>query len=86
MSWQPIYTAPKDGTTIMVCSRRDGISIAYWLYGQDGNGNVDPKFPQYWALVDGCSDMSGLPPPIGYLPTHWMPLPPPPDAEFFGER
>jgi hypothetical protein len=60
--WQPIETAPKDGTRILIfgareCYGGDYISLAYWDHWWRG----DYDEPVY---VDE--------------PTHWMPLPPPP--------
>ena len=60
MQWQPIETAPKDYTNILVWNdggaHRDGwVSIAYW--NDDG-----------WISPFGGE----------YDPTHWMPLPEPP--------
>ncbi len=61
--WQPIETAPRDGTRVLVYepghpSYEDDagfIDLAYHLYGE------------VWASVNGGSE-----------PTHWMPLPDPP--------
>lgn len=71
--WQDIETAPKDGTAVLVYATRDG-----WT---DGARIVCARFgglgPR-WSIY-GCG-------PIGRSeqwldvcnPTHWMPLPPPP--------
>lgn len=65
-NWQPIETAPKDGTRILIYDpthyRDPIITIAEyrcggWL-GEDG------------GVYDCCSSE--------YEPTHWMPLPLPP--------
>lgn len=70
--WQPIETAPKDGTMILVWdeSSSPGVVAAYflsethddeewsgWIYGDQLLADADPEGP---------------------LPTHWMPLPEPP--------
>lgn len=73
MDWQPIETAPKDGTEILTCSfevtqKPDGSSliwydceVVHWVdYEERGgwwNGDVI-RYPD--------------------SPTHWMPLPEPP--------
>jgi hypothetical protein len=62
--WQPISTAPKDGTRILVF-QNGGRGIAWW----QGTGG-EPS--HLWCHHDGdfrayCN------------PTHWMPLPPPPE-------
>lgn len=70
MNWQPIETAPKDGSRFLSysserCKRcppwASGVSVIHW----DG---------EWWMLTDGSHLHS---------PTHWIPLPEPP-AEFFG--
>lgn len=67
--WQPMETAPKDGTTILIC----------------GFGNVDQKYfvadvrwndyENDWCLFDPAADTHNWP---CYSPSHWMPLPEPP--------
>ncbi len=70
MEWQPIGTAPRDGTAILVS---DGFTtdVAYW--GAPGPSGLNfmwviREFPdgEYngWVAFDE--------------PTHWMPLPDPP--------
>ena len=72
MQWQPIETAPKDGTEVLLYQPRGAfkpwkgrirdwaVNIGYWH--QPGN----PEHPGYWM---GNRQMR---------PTHWMPLPEPP--------
>lgn len=64
--WQPIETAPKDGTKILVCI----------TYGLDGGWEtiqwVDwQKGPFVWPIYQDRID-------IPFPPTHWQPLPEPP--------
>ena len=66
--WQPIDSAPKDGTQILTVTNGRGgrpyIAVTGWPVGWTG------KWPTaYMALADGAE------------PTHWMPLPPPPTTE-----
>jgi len=70
MNWQPIETAPKDGTTILVCDAAKQISLVNWEYvtGYE-NTNIGPDG---WRS-DACRDFGGF-----EDPTHWMPLPEPP--------
>jgi len=77
--WQPIETAPKDGTWIIVFGGITGddeedrsFAVAQWSNLLNG-GTTDPRWMFAW--YDG-----------GYYgqyydPTHWMPLPPPPGDE-----
>lgn len=113
--WQPIETAPKDGTYILI-SNNVVFTRGYWAfyeepetvslgYGVDVHEGGWPKNPfqawsteqvpnpkagnrkYYWFLDnpvayknediacpddDGCFD--------SFQPTHWMPLPTPPEA------
>ncbi len=57
--WQPIETAPKDGTRILICDRGI-VEIAEWndYYA--------------WSLFYGESSTT--------TPTHWQPLPAPPEV------
>lgn len=63
--WQPIETAPKDGSSVLTFSPNDGYPlIVFW---QD----------EMW-LIDWDHDRAyGLEPDD--KPTHWMPLPEPPN-------
>ncbi|MFP5078252.1 DUF551 domain-containing protein [Rhizobium sp. YIM 134829] len=67
--WQPIETAPKDGTKILcICMRTDEavkhrlgiIAVDRWTKQYDGWANFNERF---WPA------------------THWMPLPLPPQIE-----
>jgi hypothetical protein len=62
MTWQPIKTAPKDGTEILAWARSDGFFVVFW-YAHRG--------VWLWTAheLDGDEELN---------PTHWMPLPDPP--------
>lgn len=70
--WRPIETAPKNGSSILV-ARHMGQPWG-WVLGT-----------AYWVSVRGISGWiaRGITEPPGELglgePTHWQPLPPPPD-------
>jgi hypothetical protein len=77
-AWQPIETAPKDGTPVLVARVGGNWSdewpeIASWM--KDGYG------PGYWTngAHDGYGDAE---PPLE--PTHWMPLPAMPNVQAKG--
>jgi predicted esterase len=62
--WQPIETAPIDGTDILVCMTHN-LSDDEWETVQW----VDYYFPDAgWIIFRGRVD-------IPFPPTHWMPLP-----------
>ena len=67
--WQPIETAPMDGTDILVCVTRnlpdDGWETIQWVDWQTKR----VRWPTYRDRDD-----------IPFPPTHWMPLPEPPSA------
>lgn len=71
MNWQPIETAPKDGTVILVAVFLFGPDVssakwngAYWdmRFMDDYVGPYDSQYEREFGL-----------------PAHWMPLPPPPE-------
>lgn len=64
--WQPIQTAPKDGTVVLVWSEGDYHLASY----------IDGPVPG-WLQKDACFVLSGHMEP----PTHWRPLPLPPQRQ-----
>jgi hypothetical protein len=70
--WQPIATAPKDGRVILVAKTGSKVPLpAYW-------NAAESNFYRHWdgSRLDQEYALSGP-----WSPTHWMPLPPPPEAE-----
>lgn len=64
--WQPIETAPKDGTDILVAdSGRQGVEMVSWKGGAKKGG---------WHTEDGRASYT-----TDFF-THWQPLPAPPKA------
>lgn len=63
--WQPIESAPKDGTTIFGANAKMG-----------QRGLVHMNSQGEWELVDGLTNY-----PMGksFYPTHWLPEPDPPE-------
>lgn len=69
--WQPIETAPRDGTYVLVtCAGPFVPAVVCWATDENGTSGWtdDPEFFAWPPL-----DLSGWP------LTHWMPLPLPPD-------
>ena len=89
MTWQPIETAPKDGTEIdlwMVDEDGHGFRIpdAFWVTNEpyrDGwmAANQGYDGDSGWAEVPRYTNKRGK--EIWTLATHWMPKPEPPDAK-----
>ena len=66
--WQPIETAPKDWSDVL-------------LHVPDLHSDVRTVCEAYFDLDDN----SWKSPMFGYVdPTHWMPLPAPPEPELVG--
>ena len=69
MEWQPIETAPKDGTEILISNNGEDISEAFWsdrpvcMLGPRNGG-----FPPGWATTRGGGTDYNLPLDE---PTHW---------------
>lgn len=88
--WQPIETAPKDGTIILT----HGLGHGNRIGAHDANERPFPMFAiAYWYWIDGdreievspglyrkepCRELEGWHTEWSYRPLHWMPLPEPP--------
>lgn len=86
MEWQPIETAPRDGSQLLLMTTR-GHSIGAWNSRPRGPGiSGGIQSPGWVAYTDGYEiDDAGWDTGTDYVksidPTHWMPLPPPPRSE-----
>lgn len=69
MTWQPIKTAPRDGTNILLAWGQDGVSQGHYI----------PGIPHPWKFIDTNDGLTWL---INHAvdgpggPTHWQPMPP----------
>lgn len=75
--WQPIETAPRDGTSILLWTA-SGPVIGWWETGREFLNS--PHFND-WSkgmLGEGTGHDMGF--DRVYAPTHWLPLPAPPKA------
>lgn len=70
-TWQPIETAPKDGTRFLATGGGLGCHIDFASY----NDRVG-----CWNTTDFTLDDTDYEPEGYNRPTHWMPLPPPPES------
>jgi hypothetical protein len=75
MEWQPIETAPKDGTRILLY-RPSYFDWARVIGGNWCDEKIAKKPRPYWTHDREC--LIGVLEARQHQPTHWMPLPPPP--------
>ena len=75
MNWQPIETAPKDGTRILVYQR----GRQRWVCAVWDDNRYSRKPSPYWRPDDERS--YGILASRNDQPTTWMPLPSPPSVE-----
>lgn len=80
MDWQPIETAPKDGTVVLIYQGKEECCCATAKYVDTSHkelevvGQKGKKVISEWVeYTSGYWDADGF-----YDPTHWMPLPEPP--------
>lgn len=78
--WQPIETAPKDGTAVLVTSAGFGMLVRVGCFVPVNlRREVDPKEEAWWmTLSNGRLDALAAPVVTGMRPTYWQPLPDPP--------
>ena len=77
MKWRPIETAPNDGTLILLSGGKDswGSKLRRAYIGKRGRTKTINGYDEFWLIEDydsryGCRTVH---------PTHWMPLPEPPE-------
>ena len=71
--WQPIETAPKDGSYVLLSVGAD-VVVSRW-YVHYLNGKPDRCRKPEWEQADMYGGFGSYMGPL--RPTHWMPLPPP---------
>lgn len=67
--WQPIETAPKDGSEILVCNGIGRRAVTHWMEGRGFYAGQGGGYPASWTTIGDLAL------------THWMPLPPPPEVK-----
>jgi len=70
--WQPIETAPKDGTRLLAYWPGFGVSLIH-RHNPGGEHRNPRHHYECWVRDDNM--------PLGGEPTHWMPLPGPPRTD-----
>jgi hypothetical protein len=77
MDWQPIETAPKDGTNVLLWEKYSITPfVGYWLScGNSGFWYADLEHVDAEGGWDGAIAVSKV---DQEFVSHWMPLPPPP--------
>jgi len=74
MDWQPIETAPKDGSVLFGYGTRHSASDI----AEDEKAVTKIRYGQYgrnWHWYEAAATPRGA---TGFTPTHWLPIPPPP--------
>lgn len=69
--WQPIETAPKDGTRVLLFRPRHGVVCGRW-----DDDKYAKRVRPYWS--NDQERLWGTLETRDNQPTHWMPLPEPP--------
>lgn len=78
MKWEPIETAPKDGTWILAVARGFVPAVAKWEPGWRKGGSFEFVEVETFANDDHWQEYVDTTDP--WRPTHWMPLPEPPES------
>jgi hypothetical protein len=65
--WQPIETAPKDGTNILSWCKEYGLVICSWTGHEDDNGQFETGWIAFHCFAT-----------YKFNPTYWIPIPKPP--------
>lgn len=73
-SWQPIETAPRDGKWILAVKKNFIPAVARW---DKSRGSFEFMEPDYYAEEEHY--LAYLDQTDPWDPTHWMPLPEPPN-------
>lgn len=85
MDWQPIETAPRDGTRVIVTPGDAMDATIGWYEGRKGvsfTSRGPIEFSGWVSLEQWCGMEYGdcISEHLDIWPTHWMPLPEPPDT------
>ena len=81
MDWQPIETAPKDGTAVLIYRKIEAKHADAGFVQGPRPGQVLCIWEALWCEPDFAAGYWADPGDMDEVmtdPTHWMPLPPPP--------
>jgi hypothetical protein len=88
-SWQPIETAPKDGTVVYLC-RGKRVTAGNWESVISTSAEYHSNGTYLGQYEDGDSWEGWISWDGGFTeeepPTHWMPIPKPPAIDAMGEK
>ena len=76
MEWQPIETAPKDGTRIILYRPGTHFEWVRVVIGRYYTDSYASKPKPFWG--HDRTNLTGVREARANQPTHWMPLPEPP--------
>jgi len=81
-AWQPIETAPKDGTAVLLCWAVDADKKMIDWQKEPETAGVFVQVASWWEIEDSWIVYASLVKenPLHFTPTHWMPLPKPPTS------
>lgn len=75
MKWQPIETAPRDGSYFLACNGGSGASwVAHYKPVYTSGYRPENPWPSVMLNHRHCRKNASR------MPTHWMPLPEPPEV------
>lgn len=78
--WQPIYTVPRDETDVLLCwTYTNGVGPDIRI-GRFWHESWQDKKPMFKLELDWGSSCACVYTGSDDVPTHWMPIPPPPVA------
>jgi hypothetical protein len=75
ITWQPIETAPKDGSIALLYFPDGTLGIGTWLHKKVMVNGQTVSDHQYWSRLHSNQPVRDFD-----YPTHWLPVPPLPEA------